>query len=86
MRHTSGPAVNQGVEALDQRDFVRPLAVLEVPAMVGVGLDTVRLPTPVGIDERRRDEVRVRDRVSVRDSQGVFVDCLDGTPYLGKQG
>lgn len=70
------------VETLDQHHFVRPLGILEEPPMPLVGLHRPRLTLVVGVDGARRNEVFLGNGPSVRDTEGVFVDCLDGAPGL----
>jgi hypothetical protein len=82
VRDPSRTSVDKRVIALDQSDLVRALGIFEVPPMVGVGPNLVSLALAVGIDERCRDEIRVRDRVTVGDCQRVLVNGLDGAPHL----
>jgi hypothetical protein len=82
MRDTPRPPINQAIVALDQRDLVRTLCVLEIPAVIGVGFDAVSLAVAVWVNKGDRDKVRIGDRVRVRNGQRVFVDGLDGPPYI----
>lgn len=63
MRHPPRPPIIHRVVALDKQRLVGPLRVLEVPLVLCVGLDRVRLAGAVGVDERDGDEVAVGDGV-----------------------
>ena len=82
MRHSLRTPVIQRVEALDQCHFLGSLAVLEVPAMVRIGLDAVGLASAIRVDQCGSYKIGIRDRVCICDSKRVFVDRADGPPNL----
>ena len=82
MWHSPCSPIQLGVETLDQCDLLRGLAVQEIPLMIAVGSHSQRLALSILVDEGNTDKVRVWDRVGIRDSERVFVDGLDGSPYV----
>jgi hypothetical protein len=82
VRDPSRTSVHKRVIALDQSDLIRALGILEVPPVVGVRPNLISLALAVGIDERCRDEIGVRDGVTVGDCQRVLINGLDGAPHL----
>jgi hypothetical protein len=82
MRNPSCTAVIQRIIALDKQRLIRPLGVLEVPTMVRIWLDCVRLSRAVRIDQRSRNKVAVRHGMSVRQGERISEDGLDGAPDL----
>lgn len=83
MRHPSGePPFLSRIKTLDERDLVRPLRILEIPSVVWVRFDRVRLALASRVDQPHADQVRVRNRVAVGDGEGVLIDCLDWAPDL----
>lgn len=63
MRHPSRAPIIHRIKALDKQRLVGPLRVLEIPLVLRVGLDSVRLAGAVGVDERDGDEIAVGDGV-----------------------
>lgn len=72
------------VEALDEHHLVGPLPVLVVPPVRRVGPDGPRLlpPARAGVDDGRRDQVRVRDGGCVGQRERGGEDGGDGAPDL----
>jgi len=83
MRHSfrHGRFVN-GIKAFNQRDLVRALRILEIPAMRLIRLYRKRLPTSGRVDEAHPDEIRFGNGMGIGDGEGVFVDGFDGSPDL----
>jgi len=75
------PIIN-GIVTLDEQRLVGPLRVLEIPLVVGVGLDGVGLALAVGVDQLGGDEIGVGYGVSVGQGEGVSEDGFDGAPDI----
>ena len=80
MRYPPRPTIKLTIKALDQGHLIRPLPILEVPPMLLIWPDSVRLALTVGIDELDSHQVAVWDRVCVCDRERVTEDPLDGAP------
>ena len=61
MRHPLRPPIIKRIKTLDQRHFLGSLTVLEVPAMIRVGLDAVGLASAVRVDQGCAYQVAVGD-------------------------
>jgi hypothetical protein len=82
MRDPPRPSIINRIIALNKQRLIRPLRILEVPAMARIRLDDVRLAAPVGVDQCGRDEVAVGDGVRVGEGEGVAEDGFNGAPDL----
>lgn len=82
VRDPPSTPISLPVIAFDQHDLLWSLFVFEVPAVVLVGQDRTRLSHPAGMDQLDGQDVLIRHRVRVADSQRVLVDGLDRTPNV----
>lgn len=82
MSNSSSSPVGLRVEALNQCDHLWSLRVAIIPPVRRVRSHGVSLSRSVGVDERDTDEIAVRNREGIRDSQWVLVNGLYGTPDI----
>lgn len=82
MWHPPRPPIQLGVEALDQQRLLGRLPVEVIPLVLPVRSDSVRLTLPVRVYETDAHEVRVRDGMRIRHSQGVLQNLLDRPPNV----
>jgi hypothetical protein len=82
MRNPSCTTIIQRIKALDKQRLIRPLGILEVPTMIWVRFDGVRLTRTVRVDQRSGNKVAVRHGMGIRKGKRISEDCLDGTPDL----
>lgn len=82
MRDPPRAPIIERIVAFDEQRFIGLLRVLEVPPMVRIRLDGVRLALAVWVDQRCGDEVAVWHGVCVGNGERISEDGLDGTPDL----
>lgn len=82
MRNPSCTTIIQRIIALDKQRLIRPLGILEVPTMIWIWLDSVRLARAVRIDQRSGNKVTVRDGMGIRKGKRISEDGLDWAPDL----
>lgn len=82
MRNAPRAPILKRIIALDEQRFVGPLGVLEVPAVIGVRLDRVRLPLPVWIDQLGGDQIAIGYGMRVGKGEGISEDGFDWAPDL----
>ena len=80
MRHPPRPTIKLTVKALDQCHLIRSLPILEIPPVLLVRPDSIRLALTIRIDQLDSDKVGVWDRVCVCDCERIAENLLDGTP------
>ena len=82
MRNPSCKTIIQRIITLDKQRLIRPLGILEIPTMIRVWFDCVRLSRTVRVDQRSGNKVAVRHGMGVRKGKWISKDGLDGTPDL----
>lgn len=82
VRNPPSTPVSLPVVAFDQHDLLWSLFVFEVPAVVLVWQDRTRLSHPARMDQLDGQDILIRHRVRVADSQRVLVDGLDRAPHV----
>jgi len=82
MRNPSCTTIIQRIIALDKQRLIRPLGILEVPTMIWVRLDCVRLARAIRVDQRSWNEIAVRHGMGVRQGERISEDGLDWAPDL----
>jgi hypothetical protein len=82
MRNPSCTTIIQRIIALDKQRLIRPLGILEVPTMIWVRFDGVRLSCTIRVDQRSGNKVAVRHGMGIRKGKRISEDGLDGTPDL----
>jgi hypothetical protein len=82
MRNPSCTTIIQRIIALDKQRLIRPLSILEIPTMIWIWLDSVRLARAVRIDQRSGNKVAVRNGMSIRKGKRISENGLDWAPDL----
>jgi hypothetical protein len=82
MRNSPCATIIDGIVAFDEKRLIRALSILKIPSMVWIRLHSVSLAFTVRIDQCSGNQVRFRNRMSVRKGEWVSEDGFDGTPNL----
>lgn len=80
VRNSPRTTVIPRVKALDQSHLIWSLAVLIVPSMSRIWLDSICLTLSIGVDQGGTDKIGVWDRMSISDTQRILVYGLDWAP------
>lgn len=82
MRHTSGAAIQLGVEAFDQHDLLGRLSVKIEPPMLRIRFHRICFALSIRVDQSNADQVRVRHRMGISDRERVLENLLDRAPDI----
>jgi hypothetical protein len=82
MGDTPSAAIRLGIKALDESHNVGRLAVPEIPLVLRIGLDRIRLSLTIRVDQLGAKKIAIRDRMSIRDSQWTFINGFNWTPNV----
>lgn len=80
MRRPPSPPIQLRIKTLDQHNLPRRLLPKIEPAMMQIRTNRKGLPNTIRINQLHRQKVMFGHGRSVRDSERVFADGLDGTP------